>query len=52
MKVEIDIEAMSEGEAMKLANEKLKTGIREYLIAGSEDEGAAFGFDACEATPL
>jgi hypothetical protein len=49
MKVQIKIEADPPEAAMKAANKKLKTKIRDYLIPGSEDDGAAFGFDATDA---
>lgn len=52
VRVKIEIEAVDANSAMKAANRKLKTGIRDHIVAGSEDEGAAWGFDATEATLL
>jgi hypothetical protein len=50
VKVRIEIEAKTREEAMTKANRKLKRGgIREYIVAGSEDEGATFDFDAFDA---
>ena len=51
-KVRIEIEAESAEAAMKVANQRLKTGIQKYIVAGSEDEGAAFGFDATDAEEI
>lgn len=49
VKVMIVMEAASPEEAMKKANEKLKTGITKHIVAGTDDEGAAWGFDALDA---
>jgi hypothetical protein len=49
VKVKIVMEAASPEEAMKAANKKLKTGIRDHVVAGTDDDGAAWGFDAFDA---
>jgi hypothetical protein len=52
-KAKIEIEADSAEAALKLANKRLKKGgIRQYIVPGSEDEGAAFGFDALDAEEI
>lgn len=52
VKVRIVIEARSADQAMKQANKKLKKGIREHIVAGTEDECAAWGFDATDAEEM
>lgn len=37
---------------MVTANRSLKTGIRDHIVIGSEDNGAAFGFDALNAEEI
>lgn len=48
-KVKIELQAHNADSAMKLANKKLKSGIQDFIVIGSEDYGAAFGFDATNA---
>lgn len=52
VKVRIRIDADNADAAMKAASQRLKTGIRDYIIPGTEDHAAAFGFDASDADPL
>lgn len=52
VRVRIEIEAADANAAMKAANQKLKTQIRGYIVPGSDDEGAAWGFNAFNAEEL
>lgn len=52
VKVSCEVEATDADAAMKAANRKLKRRIRGYIVPGSEDEGAAFGFDATNAEEI
>lgn len=52
VKVQIEIEAADAAAAMMAANKKLKTKIRDHIVAGSDDEGAAWGFDATDAMEI
>lgn len=52
VKVRIEIEAADADAAMRAANRKLKTKIRDHIVAGSDDEGAAWGFDATDAEEI
>lgn len=49
VKVILEIEATRPDMAMHRANNLLKQGVQKYIQSGSEDYGAAWGFDATDA---
>lgn len=49
----IRVQAKDADAAMRKANRLMKQSMRSgEIITGTEDEGAAFGFDALDATPV
>jgi len=54
VEVQIEIEAIDEAMAMRVADKVLSTGrlIYRHIVNGSEDESAAHSFKACAAEKL
>jgi len=52
VKVRVEVIAENADAAMIAANKKLKTNVGRYLMPGSHDDRAAWGFDASDAEEI